>query len=527
MYRHYLEVSPDHKGVRLEYADFLSAVLGRYGDAVDLIEEGRGESVNLYDKDLLLALGDVYLRWGEDDPRQFEKARFQYAKALEIHGALEEVTLRMLRYFLTIRDEEEVDRLLGLFSAEKPGKTRVPRLAAEVYSKVGDYYLDRGLLLEARRFVDLALAADPLSPSPWFTDARYQRMMGEPNDELNAYRQVLVNLEGSESYSNDDLRMRILTHANIGRLRSEEAGDRDTQRRARKAYLEAVELYDDAVARNLLGSSPEYAEIFVGLGDLYYRGIERTHDLRFSLDHHPEAFSLTGDTDMESALRYYDRAAEIYGPDRVPTETRYRRGYARYVLEKDGDYEEVLRDFHRVARDLPANQDVRYSLASVLMKRGDYEAARSQYVKTLELLEDNLRFSGGVLDPVNSPGHQDLLIRFVGTWNNLGVARARSAARTGDEESFAAALAAFARASEYLDRSVGDSALRDAENEDRRIIEPAEGRRTLKEKTTIPYLNRQYLLFPSDDITYPSGGEVFTMDDFIPYEGIPGYVSVL
>ena len=162
---------------------------------------------------------------------------------------------------------------------------------------------------------------------------------------------------------------------------------------------------------------------------------------------------------------------------------------------------DALIDFYRVVRRRPDDYESRMALAGVLLQNGDYEASRSQYTRAVELLDDELRRSGGVLNPNERQAHRELLLRYIAAWNNMGVGRARSAARGSGEAAYAEALSAFTIASDYQDRvsidmeelrSRGAQAVRDSS--DRRIRRSEGGRSRLESANTYPYKNRARLL---------------------------------
>ena len=501
-YEGYLAVKPDSKDVRLEYARFLSGVLGKYKEAFDLIESSPVTGRVEWDRDYTLAEGDILLDWGEDDPTKYEEARKRYAKVLELSRNDERAILSMMRYHLRLKDSTEIERLLPIFNNEIAGKTDSPELAAEVFAGLGNYELAKGNAKEARRFINLAISADPQAPEPSFIDAMYWRQAGDGQRELSAYKRTLVNLEGRESLTRRNLEIRILTLGGMGRLQALSGKLAD----AESSYRKSISLYEDARNRNQLGASPEFGQIYLDLGNLKYGGIQSgglSSDLMLSLTPGNEVMAEGSERYSELLLaeRYYTEAEKLFSGNRrglgVPLELLYRRGYVRYVLGLD----DALLDFHRVARLKPEDYEVRLALAAVLLKSGDFEASRSQYARTLSLLDNELRRTGGVLNPLEKQSHAELLLRYIIAWNNLGVARARSAARGGGEDDYAAALGAFTMASEYLDEvytdmpeliTRGASALREIDG--RRIIKDVDGLKIPEETTTIPYLNRMKLL---------------------------------
>jgi tetratricopeptide (TPR) repeat protein len=534
-YEGYLRVEPGSKDTRLEYAGFLSKVLGEYQLAIDVLENAPVRGSRRWDRDYTLAAGDVYMDWAEDDPAKYEEARFRYAKVLETSRNDEQAILSMMRYHLRLNDEKEIDRLRPVFDNEKPGKTDVPELAARVYSGLARYLLARDNMKEARRFIDLARGADPLAPEPSFVDALFWRKAGDDRLELEAFKRTLVNLEGRESLTRIDLEIRILTLGGIGRIQADKAialsssppDAAEALSLATINYSKAIELFEDARGRNQIGVSPDYAKLYLELGDILYLGVRTGGDLSYTLVPNLELLAPGNPRykELQQAELYYNEAEVLFGKASgatLPPVSLYRRGYARYVLNED----DALLDFHRVARIEPENYEARIALGTVLLDGGDFEASRSQYARAIELMEAELRRSGGILNPDDRGSHVELLLRFIVAWNNLGVGRARSAARGGGEEDYSAALSAFTMASEYHDEvfvdmdaltSRGAIGMRDLE--ERRVVSEVDGRNLLLEKTSYPYINRLRLLGLDKADT---GVETYLQYKDIPSELIPG-----
>ena len=517
-YAGYLSVDPGARDVRLEYAEFLSSILGRYENAIGVLDgaplTGRGRP----ERDYMLAAGDVYLRWAEDDPTKYEDARFRYAKVLETSRNDEKAILSMMRYHLRIGNDTEVETLLPIFSSEVPGQTREPQLAAEVFAGLAEWQLNRNRDTEARRFLDLALAADYSAPEPHYIDARFWRN-SRPDElkEFEALTRTLVALEGRESMSRDELEMRILTLGGVGRIhfarssRLNNSANPDPRAAAEArslatgSYTKALELYEDARSRNQLGASPRFGSLYLELGDVLFTGAADPSDLHYTLADTPESITVESDrfAELANAERFYNEAEALFnrggGGSRLPDSALYRRGYTRNLIGIDGD----LVDFHRVVRRRPDDFEARLALAGTLLESGDYEASRSQYARAIELLDDELRRTGGFLNPIERQDHEELLIRYIVAWNNLGVGRARSAARGGGDADYGAALTAFTMASEYFDQVYSIPEMENLgmrgvvstrDDDEKRITSIENNRMVLAEQKTKPYLNRLTLL---------------------------------
>lgn len=493
-YEGYLEFKPDNKSVRLKYAYFLSGVMGKHEKAIAILEKVPGTGNRKWNREYMLTVGDIYLDWAQDDPTKYEEARFHYAKVLKMSRNDERAYLSMMNYHLRLADEKEITLLLPVFEQEVPGKTDSPELAAVVYAGLAEYFLARGNNGDSKRFIELARTADPFAPEPSFIDAQYWHLAEDEGREYQAYKATLTNLDALESLSRKDLRMRILSLGGVGRIQAANG----ELRAAMMSYDRASKLFEDAHARNQLGASPEYGQLYLEQGKIMYHGFGSSDDLTLSLVENQDTV-VEGDSryaELAQAERYFNKAEEIFNNGKgsgLPAEILYRRSYIRYVL---GLGDELL-DFHRVARYEPTDYEARLALATALLANGDFETSRNQYFKALELLnEESREFED---NPTEQQKHAELLIRYVLAWNNLGVSRARSASRGGGDDEYAGALSAFTMASTYLDEvnnsmlnSRGLIGVRGSELE--RIVLMADGRRVLLDKATYPYVNRSRLL---------------------------------
>ena len=507
-YSGYLLANPKSINERIEYGQFLYNVLGKHESALQVFEVS--PELIWQHPNLLLAIGDAYLAWAKKDPSKYENARLNYAKALERTRNNGQAMLSMMRYHLTLKNRKEIKLLLPFFSNEVPDNSSTSELAAEVFSGLAEFHLEENNMKEAFRFIALAESANPEAPEPFFVNAQYWRIQGNEQAELSSLQRTLINIDGIESLKSHHMKMRILSLSGIGTLYSnfasrlipESSEATEVQHLALESFNKAVSLYDDALSRNLLVVSPEYGRIFQGFGDFLYQ--TNTHKSEFVLRKDRKSLQLSDNhiKNLWLAEQYYNQAEELFGRknglSNLPDKALYRRAYVRYLLGIDG----AVIDFHRISRRHPDNYNSRLALATTLLQSGDHEASRIQYQRSIELMDKELRLSGNVLDLKNKGAHQELFIRYVAAWNNLGVSRARSAERGGGiSDDYAAALSAFTTASEFLDKvrmdqdalvSRGVTGLRN--DDDRRIVERVGSLNLLKEKSTFPHHNRLVLL---------------------------------
>jgi len=125
---------------------------------------------NETDYDALLARGDNFMLWGEEDPRYFEQARVAYAQLLAAHGETDPILMRFLRYFVRMDNQREVERVVSVFR-DDPEAEVDPR----IYADAAGYLMDRGQIADIRAMLIRAFQTDPLTPEVHYELARYNR----------------------------------------------------------------------------------------------------------------------------------------------------------------------------------------------------------------------------------------------------------------------------------------------------------------------------------------------------------------
>ena len=159
MYEGLIGEYPEYVKGYLEYGRFLSFIKGDYPKAVEILSMGLNR--DMYNYDLMLALGDSYFNWSEEEPEKLEDARFQYATALSRNDGKDEVLLRMLSYFLRVGDDENIDILSNIYTKKSSIKGDTA-YTARVLSDLGGYYIDKNQVSDAK---DLLFKAESIDVS--------------------------------------------------------------------------------------------------------------------------------------------------------------------------------------------------------------------------------------------------------------------------------------------------------------------------------------------------------------------------
>lgn len=442
MYRNLLLEYPREKKARLDYADMLASKMARFQEAekilleanpLHLMEVDRGqrsydavpvkELAEIDNFEQLLKLGDVYFLWGESDPAMYEKARYLYSFILGYKRNSDEVMLRMLRYFLTLHNNEEVERYIITYK-DKEKVYAETAFQSEIFSELAGWLLDRRRFGEAEIFLDKAITAEKRIPDVHYQYARYFRMVHNRAREEGALTNALGYLTQMDQSQKKYIFMKIDCYKRLGEM----AWDVNDTKQAERNFLLALSIFEESQRRNLVGTSES-------IGELYYR----LGEINFSIHQ-----------DYDQALSYYKKAQEnLYDYPHL----RYQMGYIYYTHKKD--FSRALLEFYRCSRALPQNRNVLFSMANTLFEREDYSGAVSHYERLLtSLREEEQRI--GLLLPEQKEEHLSLIIQLMKVYNNLGAAQYKTSERSPNRDLVSLSLSQFTYSSEYYDRITRD-----------------------------------------------------------------------
>ncbi|MDR1352264.1 MAG: tetratricopeptide repeat protein [Treponema sp.] len=379
------------------------------------------------DQEGLLALGDNYLAWGEEDPARYEDARYAYARLLERYGWKDPIVERMLLYFIRTDNLAEVIPLQGYFD-EAARRKISPRTVAEL----GGYLLDKRFeepdgvpdanisrIQGLRNLLLRAVREGPALPEAHYHLARYYRDFGNRDEERIALENALRVFDSAPEESSRRISFRIDAER---RMAASLINSREFFK-AEEHLVKGIGIFEDALRRRRLSAAPEYGRLYADMGDLEY-------------------FTKSGD--METALGYYRRAEQSGWS---PPEIRYRIGSAHYQL---GEWEDALGYFFDVSQEIPPNRRLLHALGNVSYERGNFYAAQGYYSRLLDILEtERARFPA--LSPNDRPDHMELAERLMVARNNLGVTMEALTQRTGNPAYRAGALGLYAESSRAWD----------------------------------------------------------------------------
>jgi tetratricopeptide (TPR) repeat protein len=439
----YSLINVDREAI-LDHGALQSEVLANYRRADELYR------VILFgdetDYDALLARGDNFMLWGEEDPRYFEQARVAYAQLLAAHGESDPILMRFLRYFVRMDNQREVERVVSVFRNDPEAEVD-PR----IYADAAGYLMDRGQIADIRAMLIRAFQADSLTPEVHYELARYNRRVERELEERDALNNAKETFRLAEPLTPDRLTKQIDTDIRSGELWYR----RGELLSAQRDFAAARERYDDALEAGFLAPHPELARVYAGLGDIdyYHSG------------------------DLAQALSHFNRAAA----DGYETEElNYKRGFIHYRNE---DYEAAAELFYRIGsfNDLDGPDTVLYSRGNTQFQRGNFFAAEAFYREVLDRLQRRRDRIPTLLVEEDST-HRALIENLVRVNNNLGVTLYRSAVRANPRDPDVARALNHLRESTELQENY----LRDAETGERAAL------------TTLAFINMREILYPTE-----------------------------
>ena len=168
----------DKKG-GLEYADMLSTDLRNYEKAEAVLRR-RVLDQHVNDKDGMLALGDVFMNWADEDPEKYSDAVKIYSRLIELYGENDTFLVRMMRYFIRTDNLAEVLNLKDHFSS------RITKIGAENLTELSGYLLEkrynpkpldseklRSKIDDVRMLLEKAVQADKMMPEAYYHLGRF------------------------------------------------------------------------------------------------------------------------------------------------------------------------------------------------------------------------------------------------------------------------------------------------------------------------------------------------------------------
>ncbi|OQY31769.1 MAG: hypothetical protein B6241_13205 [Spirochaetaceae bacterium 4572_59] len=400
----------------LKYGKFLTDVTGDYEKSAEILSLGLDQSLHHYK--LMLALGDNYMRWSEEDPAKLEEARYQYASVLARYRNRDEVVLRMLRYFLARKDDHNI-RMLGNIFNKKSTIKADSYFSSETLSLLGGYFIDTNNVSEAKDFLFKAEKINETVPEVHYQLSRYFNKTYNLGQEKSALQKALYFIDQKAILSTNQVFMKIGIYRRRGELHFLEA----SFDLAENEYSAGIRLLEDSQERGLIGTSSDVGGLYADMGDLHYDILN----------------------DLNSALEYYLNAEKNQYSN---GDISYKKGYIYYDQQ---EFDQAVLEFEKSLERMEEKRSSRYALANTMVKRRNLFGARNLYrelLRELKLEESNLPY----LIPEDIIEHRSLMNYFILVYNNLAYVEYQLSLRSRDPGRQSQALVYLAKAADYADR---------------------------------------------------------------------------
>jgi len=406
----------------IEYADMLSTDLRNYEKAEKVLKRGVLD-YHINDQGTLLALGDVYLDWADEDSTKYEEARKTYANLINLYGSKDVFSGRMMRYFIRTDNLAEVLPLKNYFLNKK--------LPDEDLIELSGYLLEKryepkptdsenliGKIEDLRELLEKSIKKQPESPEANYNMGRFF-LHNQKNEAAKDYLVNAINL-----YENS-IKMtpkRTIRQIDAMRLYGELIAGDKLYNEAQEIYANALAKYEAYTAQKGIYPSPVVGKLYANYGDISY----------FIAGDYDEALDA-----YEHAVRELNNSPSI----------QYKMGYIHYQKE---NYSDAMRAMTLAYGEKPNDRNLLYGFGNVLFKYTNYFAAQAYYERLMELLEAE-KIRKGIIFPQTRVDHAEFVEDYMHTSNNLAVVLNRIAIQNGDSNKNGRAISLFGESTRAWD----------------------------------------------------------------------------
>lgn len=408
----------------LEYADMLSTDLRNYEKAETVLRR-RVLDHYVNDKDGMLALGDVFMNWADEDPEKYGEAVKIYSRLIELYGENDTFLVRMMLYFIRTDNLAEVLNLKDHFSS------RITKIGASNLTELSGYLLEkrynpkpfdseklRSKIDDVRMLLEKAVQTDKTMPEAYYNLGRFFIYNNKQDGAIENLTEAIKLFKTAAPMT----ARRTGNYVDAMRLLGEQLVDQKKYLDAQTLYADALSIYRDYTAFKPLPPNKDIGKLYADYGDIDYF-------ISYNFD---------------SALDSYQNAVkELYNTPSVS----YRIGYIHYQQE---NYRQAIEAMSRAYAEKVNDKNLLYGFGNAFFKRGDYFAALAAYEELLGLLNAQRARKEQALSNIR-PDDAAFIERYMHTANNLGATLSRLSERTGDSQKSGRALALYAEATRAWD----------------------------------------------------------------------------
>jgi len=408
----------------LEYADMLSTDLRNYEKAETVLRR-RVLDQHVNDKDGLLALGDVYMNWADEDPEKYETAVKIYTRLIELYGETDTYLLRMMRYFI------RTDKLSEVLNLKERFSSRLSKIGAADLTELSGYLLEkrynpkpldsetlRMQIDDVRMLLEKAVQADKTSPEAYYNLGRFFIYNNKQDGAIENLTEAIKRFKTAAPMTT----RRTISHVDAMRLLGEQLVTQKKYLEAQTLYADALNIYRDYTAFKPLAPNKNIGKLYADYGDIAY------------------FISYNADSALDS---YQHAIKELYNTPSV----HYRIGYLHYQQE---NYQQAIEAMSLAYAEKANDKNLLYGFGNAFFKRGDYFAALAAYEQLLALLNTQRARKNHAL--INThPDDAAFIEQYMYTVNNLGATLNRLAEHTSNSQKNGRALALYAEATRAWD----------------------------------------------------------------------------
>ncbi|AHH12348.1 Putative membrane associated protein [Borrelia hermsii YBT] len=418
----------------ISYA-FMKMRLGEHADADSILDEVI--SYDIYDYEALMAKGDNYFQWAQREPVYYKDSINNYTILLSKYGHKKEILFKLFNAYIEAGAEREAENVNAFIKAnegldiDEAVYTKYAKRLIDKYIEFTVYnqrinalsrnlkYLSAQMNLLNKEFSSFKAGngrsvSDTLNDINLNSEIEYilRRILFKNPDynkalfESGRYFYYMGDLKKAEGY--------LLTALNS--FRQEDLIENSSEKII--AYRILSDIYekgnDSLKASNIVSLAlNEY--------DFYKRNGLVKGSRELALIYEKQGDILRTFNGFKSAISSYKMAINegVNSPN-----VYYKLALLNY---KENNYKDALVYLFKV-EDMSGfanSNEVLNSIASVLYKMGNFEAARSYYLRVLQNLESEKSSILG-FKPKGNDHHRALLIKKIEIYNNLGVVEIRA-----------------------------------------------------------------------------------------------------
>jgi len=408
----------------LEYADMLSTDLRNYEKAEAVLRR-RVLDQHINDKDGMLALGDVFMNWADEELEKYGEAVKIYSRLIELYGENDIFLARMMRYFIRTDNLAEVLNLKDHFSS------RITKIGAANLTELSGYLLEkrynpkpldseklRSKIDDVRMLLEKAVQTDKTMPEAYYNLGRFFIYNNKQDGAIENLTEAIKLFKTAAPMT----ARRTGNYVDAMRLLGEQLVDQKKYLEAQTLYADALNIYREYTAFKPLPPNKAIGKLYADYGDIDYF-------ISYNFD---------------SALDSYQNAVkELYNTPSV----NYRIGYIHYQQE---NYRQAIEAMSHAYAEKAHDKNLLYGFGNAFFKRGDYFAALAAYEELLTLLNAQRARKEQALSNTR-PDDAAFIERYMHTANNLGATLSRLSERTGDSQKNGRALALYAESTRAWD----------------------------------------------------------------------------